>query len=92
MAADGAIKEISYNMSRMIRSEILYTDLLQWYNAPTSTGEYLSVDDCYTKGFPCVLYTYHCAIRMGSLRKFCLTKGSTFDILPHKSIQFWGKS
>ncbi len=27
-----------------------------------------------------------------SLRKFCLTKGSTFDILPYKRVPFWPKT
>ena len=80
MAADGAIKEISYNMSRMIRSEILYTDLLQWYNAPTSTGEYL---------FICWWLLYQglslCVVHL----PLCHRNGKFEEILPYKRVYFW---
>ena len=39
LAADGVIHPISYPISRMIRGEVLYVDLLQYYNTTGSVAQ-----------------------------------------------------
>ena len=42
LAADGVIHPISYPISRMIRGEVLYVDLLQYYNTTGNVAQDLS--------------------------------------------------